>query len=133
MCGGRQSVISFRSGLCNVVSSVVARVRIVTIWLVASLVKVGVVIEEAGGTGVVLESERRCRNSIDLLRSVIMSHLIVLGHSLLRCLWVGRVKRALVGKNCVAMLRPSARKSCMAYAAVMTCWRVLESIFRRGV
>jgi hypothetical protein len=73
MCGGRQSKISFRSGLCNIVSSVGARKRIVTIWIVASLVDVGVVIEEAGGRGVGFESERRCRNSMDLLHSVIMS------------------------------------------------------------
>ena len=86
MCGGRQSVISFRSGLCNIVSSVGARERIVTIWIVASLVEEGVVIEEAWGWGVVLESERRCLNSMDLLRSVIMSRLTVLGHSLMRCL-----------------------------------------------
>ncbi len=81
----------------------------------------------------VLESERRCRNSMDLLRSVTMSRLTVLGHSLLRCLWVGRVNEALAKKRCVAMVMPSARRSCMASAAAMTCWRVLESVFGRGV
>jgi len=80
-----------------------------------------------------LESERRRRNSMDLLRSVMMSRLTALGHSLLRCLWVGRVNRALVGKSCVAMLSPSAGRSCMSSDAAMTCWRVLESIFGRGV
>ncbi len=70
---------SFRSGLCNVVSSVEASERIVTIWLVASLVEVGVMIGMAGERGVVLDSERRCRNSMDLLRSVMMSRLTVLG------------------------------------------------------
>ena len=107
--------------------------RIVTIWLVVSLVEVGVMIGMAGGRLVILESERRCRNSMDLLRSVMMSRFTVLGHSLLRCLWVGRVNGALVGKSFVAMLRPSARRSCMAFAAVTTCWRVLESVFGRGV
>ncbi len=70
-------MISFRSGLCNVISSVGASERIVTIWRVASLVEVGVMIGMAGGRGVVLESERRCRNSTDLLRSVMMSRLAV--------------------------------------------------------
>ena len=41
---------------------------------------------EVGGRSVVLESERWWRNSIDLLRSVMMYRFIVLGHSLLRCL-----------------------------------------------
>jgi hypothetical protein len=86
ICGRRQGVISFRSGLYSIVSSVGARERIVTIWIVASLVEVGVVIEEAGGRGVVFESERRCRNNMALLRSVIMSCLTVLGHSILHCL-----------------------------------------------
>jgi hypothetical protein len=70
---------------------------------------------------------------MDMLRSVAMSRLTVLGHSLLRCLWVGRVYGAFVVKRCVAILRPSASKSCMASAAAMTCWRVLGSIFGRGV
>jgi hypothetical protein len=69
---------------------------------------------------------------MDLLRSVVMSCLTVLGHSLQRCLWVGRVYRAFVGKSCVAILSPSASKSCMASAAAMTCWRMLGSIFGRG-
>jgi hypothetical protein len=39
-----------------------------------------------------------------------------------------------VGKSCVAILRHSARISCMASVAMaMTCWRVLESIFGRGI
>ena len=38
-----------------------------------------------------------------------------------------------MGKSCVAMLRPSARRSCMASSAVMTCWRASESVFGRGV
>ena len=70
---------------------------------------------------------------MDLLRRVVMSRFTVLGHSLLRCLWVGRVYGAFVGNSCVAILRPSAKKSCMASAAAMTCWRVLRSILRRGV
>jgi hypothetical protein len=78
--------MSVRSGLCSVVSKVGARERIVTRWDIASLVEVGVVRGEAGGRGVVFESERRCRNSMDLLRSVMMSRLTVLGHRLLRCL-----------------------------------------------
>ncbi len=126
-------MISSRSGLCNIVSSVGASERTMTTWLVASLVEVGVMIGEAGGRGVVLESERRCRNSMDLLRSVMMSLLTILGHGLLRFLWVGRVNGALEGKSFVAMLRPSARRSCMAYAAARTCWRVLGSVFGRGV
>ena len=65
---------------------------------------------------------------MDLLRSVVMSRLTVLGHSLLRCLWVGRVYGVFVGKSCVAILRPSASRSCMASAAAMTCWRALGSI-----
>ncbi len=126
-------MISFRSGSCNAVSNVGASERIMTIWLVASLVEVGVMIGMDGGMGVVLECERRCRNSLDMLHSVMMSRLTVLGHSLLRCLWVGRVNGALVGKSFVAMLRPSAIRSCMASAAAMTCWRVLESVFGRSM
>ena len=42
-CHGRQSVMSVRSGLCNMVYRVGARERIVTIWAVASLVEVFVV------------------------------------------------------------------------------------------
>ena len=86
-----------------------------------------------GGGSVVLESDMRWRNSMDLLRSVMMSRLTVLGHSLLRCLWVGRANGAFVVKSCVAILRPSAIRSFMAYAAAITCWRVLESIFGCGV
>jgi hypothetical protein len=71
--------MSVRSGLCNMVSRVGARVRIVTIWAVASLVEVVVVGGEVGGGSVSLESERRWRNSMDLLRSVVMSRLTVLG------------------------------------------------------
>ena len=55
-----------------------------------------VVGEEICGGGVLFESERRWRKSIALLRSVVMSRLIVLGQSLLRCLWVGRVYGAVV-------------------------------------
>ena len=86
-CGGRQSVMSVRSGLCNMVSRVGARERIVTIWAVASLVEVFAVGGEAGGGTVSLESGRRWRNSMDMERSVVMSRLTVLDHSLLRCLW----------------------------------------------
>ena len=68
---------------------------------------------------------------MDLLRSVVMSLLTVLGHSLLRCLWVGREYGALVGNLCVAMVRPSASMSCMASAAAMICWRGLLSISGR--
>jgi len=126
--------MSVRSGLYNMVSRVGARERIVTIWAVASaLVEVFVVGGEVGGGSVLLESVRRWRNSMDILRSVVMSRWTVLGHSLLRCLWVGRVYGAFVGKSCVAILRPSASRSCMASAAEMTCWRVLRSIFGRGV
>ena len=132
-CGGRQSVMFVRSGLCNIVSKVGARERIVTIWAFASLVEVVVVRGEVGGRSVVLESGRTWRNSMDLLRIVMMSCLTVLGHSLHRCLWVGRANGAFVGNACVAILRPSACRSCMAYDAAMTCWRVLESIFGRGI
>ena len=80
-----------------------------------------------------LESERRWRSSMDLLRSVVMSRLTVLGQSLPCCLWVGRVYGAFVGKSFVAILRASASRSCIASAAAMSCWRVLRSILRRGV
>ena len=68
-----------------------------------------------------------------LLRSVMMSLLTVLGQSLLRCLWVGRVYGAFVGNNCVAMLSPSVSRSCMSSAAAMICWRVLGSTLGCGV
>ncbi len=126
-------MMSVRSGLCSNVSRIGARERIVTIWAVASLVKIVVVSGEVVGGSVVLESERRWRNSMDLLRSVMMSRLTVLGHNLLRCLWVCRATRAFVGMSCVAILSPSASRSCMASAMAMTSWRVLESIFGRGV
>jgi len=60
--------MSVRSGLCNIVFRVGVRERIVTIWAVASLVEVDVVRGEVGGRSVVLESERRWSNSINLLR-----------------------------------------------------------------
>jgi hypothetical protein len=123
----------FRSGLCSIVSRVGARERMVTIWAVASRMDVVVVGVEIGGGSVALDSERRWRNSMNLLRSVMMSRLTALGHSLLRCLWVGRANGAFVGKRWVAILSPSASRSCMASVAAMTCWRVLESIFGRGV
>jgi len=69
---------------------------------------------------------------MDLLRSVVMSLLNFLGQSLLRCLCVGREYGAFVGKMSVAVLRPSASRSCMASAASMTNWRVLSSIFGSG-
>ena len=108
---GRQSVMSDRSGLCNMVSRVGAREKIVTIWAVASLVGVIFVGGEVGEGSASLESERRWRNSMDLLRSVVMSRLTILGQSLLRCLWMGRVYGAIVGKSFVAILMPSASKS----------------------
>jgi hypothetical protein len=77
MVESRLSMMSLRSGLCNIVSRVGARERIVTIWAVASLVEVVVVRREVGGRSVVMESERRWRNSMDLLRSVIMSRFTV--------------------------------------------------------
>ena len=80
----------------------------------------------------VLHRDRRCRNNMDLLRSVMMSLLTVLGHSLLRCLCVGFELRALVEKMFVAMLRPSVSRSCMASAALITSWRVLSSILGSG-
>ena len=51
--------------------------------------EVGVVVELGEGWRVVLHRDRRWRNNMDLLRSVMMSLLTVLGHSLLRCLCVG--------------------------------------------
>ena len=125
--------MSVRCGLCSIVSRVGARERIVTIWAVASLVEVVAVSGEVGGGSVVLESERRWRNSMDLLRSVMMSRLTVLGHSLLRCLWAGRANGAFAGMSCVEILMPSASRSCMASVAAITCWRVLESIIGRGI
>ncbi len=94
---------------------------------------VGVVEEVADGWEGVLYSVRRWRRSTDMLRSVVMYILTVLGHSLLRCLCVGREYGALAGKLCVAIIRPSARRSCMASAAAMSCWRVLLSIVGRDV
>ena len=70
---------------------------------------------------------------MDLFRNVMMSRLIVLGQSLLLCLWVGRVYGAFVGKIFVARLRPSASKFCMESAAAITCWRVSRLIFGGGV
>ena len=70
---------------------------------------------------------------MDLLRSVVMSLLTVLGHNLLRCLCVGREYGALVGKLCVAIVRPSARMSCIASAAAMSCCRVLLLIGGRAI
>ena len=70
-------MISVRSGLCIIVSRVGERARIVTIWNVASFVEVVVVSGEVSGGSVVLESERRWRNSMDLLRSMMMSRLNV--------------------------------------------------------
>ena len=55
-CGGRHSVMSVRSGLCNMVSRVWAREGIVTIWAVAFLVEVFVVGGEVGGGSVSSES-----------------------------------------------------------------------------
>ena len=85
------------------------------------------------GWEAVLWSVRRWRNSMDLLRSVVMSLLTVLGHNLLRCLCVGREYGALVGKLCVAIVSPSARRSCIASAAAMSCCRVLLLIGGRDV
>ncbi len=68
-----------------------------------------------------LYSVRRWRKSTDLFRSVLMSLLTVLGHSLLRCLCVGREYGAFAGKLFVAIVRPSARRSWMASAALMSC------------
>ena len=121
-----------RSGLCSFVSSLGVSERIVTMCVIASIL--GVIVKgKVGGMGVVLEFDSRCRSSMDLFRKVVMSLLTVLGHSLLRCLVVGLTNGALVGKSCVAILRPSASKSCIASAAAMTWWRVLGSILGRGV
>ena len=76
-CGGSQSVTFVRSGLCNMVSRVGTRERIVTVWAVASLVGVFVVGGEVGGGSVSSEIERSCRNSMNLLRSSVNSRLIV--------------------------------------------------------
>ena len=121
------------SGLCKVVSRVGAVESMVTIWSASSVVRFGVVEGVADGWEEVLWSVRRWRRSTDLLRSVVMSRLTVLGHSLLRCLCVGREYGALAGKLCVAIVRPSARMSCMASAAAMSCWRVLLLIVGRSV
>ena len=51
--------MSDRSGLCNMVSRVGARERIVTICAVASLVGIVVVVGEFGEVIASLESERR--------------------------------------------------------------------------
>ena len=59
ICGGRQSVMFDRRGLCSMVSKVGARERIVTIWVVVSIVAVFVVCGDVGGRGVWLESARR--------------------------------------------------------------------------
>ncbi len=69
---------------------------------------------------------------MDLLRNAVIFLLTVLGHNLLRCLCVGREYGAFVGKMFVAELRPSASRSCMAFAASMTNWRVLSFIFGSG-
>ena len=45
-----------------------------------------------------------------MLRSVVMSLLTVLGHSLLRCLCVGREYGAFAGKLFVAIVSPSVRR-----------------------
>jgi hypothetical protein len=108
-----------RSGLCSFVSSLGASERMVMMCVIASIL--GVVVKgEVGGVGVELEFDSRCRSSMDLFRKVVMSLLTVLGHSLLRCLVVGLMNGALVGKSCVAILRPSASRSCIASAAAMT-------------
>ncbi len=79
-----------RSGLCSSVSKVGALERMVTMCDVSSLVGVGILVGVAGWLDAVLYAARRWRRSTDLFRSVLMSLLTVLGHSLLRCLWVGR-------------------------------------------
>ena len=122
-----------RSGLCNIVSRVGAFENMVTIWPSSSAVVFGVEGGVVDGWEAVLWSVRRWRNSMDLLRSVVMSLLTVLGHNLLRCMCVGREYGALTGKLCVAMFRPSARMSCMASAAAMSNWRVLLLIVGRAV
>jgi hypothetical protein len=125
--------MSDRIGLCKMVSRVGAVESMVMIWPASSVVRFGVVGCEADGWEGVLWNVRRWRRSTDLLRSVVMSLLTVLGHNLLRCLCVGREYGALVGKLCVAIIRPSARMSCMASAAAMSCWRVLLLIVGRSV
>ena len=89
MCGERQSVIPLRNGLCNFVSRVGGKERMVSRWAVSFIVVVVVAVELDEGRRVVLHRDRRCRNNMDLLRNVMMSLLTVLGHSLLRCLCVG--------------------------------------------
>jgi hypothetical protein len=121
------------SGLCKVVSRVGAFESMVTICPVSSAVRFDVVEWVSVGWEGVWWSVRRWRRSTDLLRSVVMSLLTVLGHNLLRCLCVGREYGALVVKLCVAIVRPSARRSCMALAAAMSRWRVLLSIVGRAV
>ena len=79
-----------RMGLCSSVSRVGALERMVTMCAVSSLVGVGILVGVAGWLDAVLYAARRWRRSTDLFRSVLMSLLTVLGHSLLRCLWVGR-------------------------------------------
>ncbi len=71
--------------------------------------------------GRVVVDVRRWRRSTDLLRSEVMSILTVLGQSLIRCLCVGREYGTFAGKLCVAVVRLSARRSCMASAASMSC------------
>ncbi len=94
--------------------------------------KVGVDVELGERWRVVLHRDRRWRSNIALLRNVMMSLLTVLGHSLLRCLCMGLEYGALVGKMFVAVLSPSASRSCMASAALITSWRVLSSILGSG-
>ena len=45
MCGGRQSVISLRNGLCNSVSRVGGKERMVSRWAVSFIVVVVVAVE----------------------------------------------------------------------------------------
>ena len=125
--------MSDRIGLCKIVSRVGAFESMVTICPASSAVRFKVVEWVADGWGGVWLSVRRWRRSTDLLRSVVMSLLTVLGHNLLRCLCVGREYGVLTGKLCVAIVRPSARMSCMASAAAMSCWRVLLLIVGRVV
>ncbi len=49
MCGGRQTVVSLRSGLCSYVSRVGGSERMVTRRVVSSYVGVGVAIELGDG------------------------------------------------------------------------------------
>ncbi len=116
-----------RRGLCSSVSRVGTSERMVMMCAVSSLMGVGVLVGVTGWLEAVLYVDRRWRRSTDLFRSVLMSLLIVLGQSLLRCLCVGREYGALVGNFCVARDRPSASMSCMASAAAMTCRRVMLS------